>query len=62
MVTISFTNKEAEQIKRSLEFTKMLDGDADSQDSSKRMEVISHRAFIQQILEKIYHELEKQLV
>lgn len=59
MVNISFTNKEAEQIKRSLEFAKIMDGDISSPDEAKRMKVIAHQAFVQGILNKLYKELER---
>lgn len=63
-VVVSFTEDEARQILRSVQWEKMMDSHIDNGSvvpEESMEQVAQRRAFIQQILDKLYEEIEQQL-
>lgn len=58
-ITITLTKDQIDQLTRSMEWAKMMDSHDDNppqykQDNLTKMEVIAHRAFLQEILDILY--------
>lgn len=63
-VTVTFTEDEARQVLRSVEWERMMNGhlaDGTAAPEEDMQKVAERRAFILQILDKLHDEIEKQL-
>lgn len=64
-VTVTFTEDEARQVLRSVEWERMMNGhiaDGSKVPEENIQKVAKRRAFIEQIINKLYDEIKKQLV
>lgn len=60
-VILTLTEDETRQLIRSMEWAKMMDSHEDKPPHPQRLDVMAHRAFLEQILDKLHQEIDVQL-
>lgn len=60
IVRLNLTEDEVQQLIRSIEWAKQMDSHQDEPNFPQRLDVIAHRVFLQEILDKLYDAVIEQ--